>query len=221
MTTNPGTNTAHAESPVRERLAAAALTLFNGRGYAATSVREIVEAAGVTKPVLYYHFQNKEGIYLHLMRSAFDEALPAVEAIAAAPGSAVVRLRRLLAELYRLFLVNESKVRLMYAIYYGPPQGAPHVDFDEFHLAIEAVVRRIADEGVRAGEFVERDRDLMALAAMSCLDTAMQMKLCTPERPCGIEGLHRLFDIVVAGFSHPTPAGGSDTHESVNERVSR
>ena len=55
------------ESSVRKRLMDAAILLFTTRGYAATSVREIVEMAGVTKPALYYHFQSKEGIYLAIL----------------------------------------------------------------------------------------------------------------------------------------------------------
>lgn len=43
-------------------LARVAAKLFADRGYEATSVREIVEAAGVAKPTLYYHFQSKEGL---------------------------------------------------------------------------------------------------------------------------------------------------------------
>ena len=50
------------ESSVRKRLMDAAFHLFTNRGYAATSVREIVEMAGVTKPSLYYHFESKDGI---------------------------------------------------------------------------------------------------------------------------------------------------------------
>lgn len=36
--------------------------LLAQKGYEATSTREIVEAAGVTKPMLYYYFGNKEGL---------------------------------------------------------------------------------------------------------------------------------------------------------------
>ncbi len=39
-----------------------AARLFATRGFEATSVREIVEAAGVTKPTLYYYFGSKEGL---------------------------------------------------------------------------------------------------------------------------------------------------------------
>ena len=39
------------------KIVAAAVRLFCEKGYEATAVREIVEAAGVTKPVLYYYFR--------------------------------------------------------------------------------------------------------------------------------------------------------------------
>ena len=55
------------EISVRQRLMDSAVLLFTNRGYAATSVREIVEMAGVTKPALYYHFESKEGIYLAIL----------------------------------------------------------------------------------------------------------------------------------------------------------
>ena len=45
-----------------------ALQLFTQKGYASSSVREIVARAGVTKPVLYYYFRNKEDIYLCLIQ---------------------------------------------------------------------------------------------------------------------------------------------------------
>ncbi|NIW00329.1 TetR family transcriptional regulator, partial [Candidatus Saccharibacteria bacterium] len=40
----------------RERLLETAIGMFAQKGYAGTSVREIAEQAGVSKPVLYYYF---------------------------------------------------------------------------------------------------------------------------------------------------------------------
>ncbi|MBW2208934.1 MAG: helix-turn-helix transcriptional regulator, partial [Deltaproteobacteria bacterium] len=51
------------EQDARAVLLEAATALFAQKGYAGTSVREIVERAGVTKPVLYYYFENKEGLF--------------------------------------------------------------------------------------------------------------------------------------------------------------
>ena len=59
-----------AEDGARKRLMVSAIGLFAEKGYASTSVREIVARAGVTKPVLYYYFKNKEG----LLRSILDWA---------------------------------------------------------------------------------------------------------------------------------------------------
>jgi AcrR family transcriptional regulator len=47
----------------REQLVGVARSLFAERGYQATSIEEIAERAGVSKPVVYQHFGGKEGIY--------------------------------------------------------------------------------------------------------------------------------------------------------------
>lgn len=49
---------------VRTQILDEATRLFGQRGYGSTSVRELVEAAGVTKPVLYYYFGSKAGLFL-------------------------------------------------------------------------------------------------------------------------------------------------------------
>ena len=41
---------------------------FGRRGYAATRIEDIARAAGVTKPIVYRHFESKKGLYLALLR---------------------------------------------------------------------------------------------------------------------------------------------------------
>jgi AcrR family transcriptional regulator len=108
---------------VRDRLLAGATRLFASKGYAATTVREIVERAGVTKPVLYYYFRSKEGIYLDLMREPFGRFAAIVDETLLEEGSARERLFRLCLRVYDIFLENVDAARVMYSIYYGPPQG--------------------------------------------------------------------------------------------------
>src|SRR5271156_3919904 len=50
-------------SDPRQRLLDAGLKLFANRGYAGTAVQDITEEARVTKPTLYYYFENKEGLF--------------------------------------------------------------------------------------------------------------------------------------------------------------
>lgn len=54
-----------------------AAALFAAQGYDAVSVREIVAAAGVTKPALYYYFGSKEGV----AKAVVDEFMLACNAL--------------------------------------------------------------------------------------------------------------------------------------------
>ncbi|WP_394782047.1 TetR/AcrR family transcriptional regulator [Undibacterium sp.] len=47
----------------RERILKAAETLFFEQGYASTTMDQIVQALGVTKPFVYYYFRNKLEIF--------------------------------------------------------------------------------------------------------------------------------------------------------------
>ena len=71
----------------REQLLEVALTLFAERGLSATTMDDIAEAAGVTKPLLYQHFDSKRALYLELVGSVAQTMLEAIgKAVAAAPG---------------------------------------------------------------------------------------------------------------------------------------
>ncbi|MCC6575289.1 MAG: efflux RND transporter periplasmic adaptor subunit [Planctomycetes bacterium] len=61
-------------SQTGRKLLERAAELFAARGYDAVSVREIVEACGVTKPALYYHYGSKEGLARAVISDFFDEA---------------------------------------------------------------------------------------------------------------------------------------------------
>jgi AcrR family transcriptional regulator len=51
----------------REQILDVALEVLGRSGYHGTSMNDIAEAAGVTKPVLYQHFDSKRDLYLALM----------------------------------------------------------------------------------------------------------------------------------------------------------
>jgi AcrR family transcriptional regulator len=57
--------------------------LFAERGFHATSMDEVAEAAGVTKPVLYQHFDSKRRLYLELLDDVGQQLLDAIAAATA------------------------------------------------------------------------------------------------------------------------------------------
>jgi AcrR family transcriptional regulator len=57
----------------RELILESAGRLFGERGYTHTSLDEIASAAGVTKPILYRHFDSKKALYLALLERHRDD----------------------------------------------------------------------------------------------------------------------------------------------------
>lgn len=185
----------------KEALLKAALELFTRKGYAATSVREIVAAAGVTKPVLYYYFKNKEGIYLALMEQLFSRLAPLMEASGLECGS---RRSLLLDKFDRAFGViheNSDLFRLMHSIYYGPPQGAPFFDFDSYHARFHDLIARIVAQGIAAGEFRAGDPADISWALMGASQVAIEEQLFGGHARIDRAMLRRILNVIFEGIS--------------------
>ena len=86
------TRTRLARADRMEQTLVAAHELFAEHGYAAVKMDEIAAAVGVTKPLLYNYFGNKEQLYITVMERAGDSLTATVaEAVGASesPGEAL------------------------------------------------------------------------------------------------------------------------------------
>jgi TetR/AcrR family transcriptional regulator, cholesterol catabolism regulator len=79
----------------RDEILAIAADLFAERGFAATTVREIADAAGILSGSLYHHFDSKESMVEELLRSFFDNITAAYRKEVASNDDPVEVLRRL------------------------------------------------------------------------------------------------------------------------------
>ena len=192
------------EVSVRQRLMDSAVLLFTNRGYAATSVREIVEMAGVTKPALYYHFDSKEGIYLAILDDLVKIADEGIAASRVASGTARERLEGFLLGIYGLFETKKAWVRMINAVFWGPAQGVPPFDFETFHKKLLNVISEIVTEGIASGELRAAEPDDMTLALMGVLTFNMDLTLAHPELGLGKDGLRRVLDLLFSGLAAPT-----------------
>jgi AcrR family transcriptional regulator len=57
----------------RGRILDEARSLFLGKGFAATSMQEIADAVGMTKPALYYHFKDKQDLLVAVLAREMEE----------------------------------------------------------------------------------------------------------------------------------------------------
>ena len=121
----------------RSQLLEVAVEVFAARGFHATSMDEVAEAAGVTKPVLYQHFPSKRALYRELL-DAGDEQLVArlVAATREAP-TGRERVQSGFAAYFRFVAEHRAAFRLLF--------GASVRNDAEFSLVAERAIDRIAD----------------------------------------------------------------------------
>jgi TetR/AcrR family transcriptional regulator len=190
----------------RARLSQAAARLFAAKGYAGTSVREIVEAAGVTKPSLYYHFKSKEGIYLELVRDGSRAIRSILEASVPDPYEAAdAQICKFCAAIYDFTVQRMDVVRLSYSVLFGPPQGSPPFDFNAVHDEVIASIRRFVRFGVESGGLRGAEEGDITLAVLGALNVALELAMVHPELNPGREGLERVLDVVLLGVTQASP----------------
>jgi TetR/AcrR family transcriptional regulator len=192
----------HSDQTVRKRLLERATDLFARKGYASTTVREIVQAAGVTKPVLYYYFRNKEGIYLELMKDAWERFDTLLVRAQKEPGSVRVKILHLMDQVFGLVLERIEVARIGYSTYYGYPQGAPPFDFDAFHLMFHEVVKGLVEEGIGTKEFQAGNVVDMTWAIIGAVNLAIELQICHPEMGVGKEGVARIINLIFEGIAY-------------------
>jgi TetR/AcrR family transcriptional regulator, cholesterol catabolism regulator len=146
-----------AEAPVagarRAALVEIAAGLFAERGYRATTVREIADAAGVLSGSLYHHFDSKESIIDELLSSFLDELLGQYRAITAAGGTATDVLERLV----RAAFVTVARHRAAVTVFQN--ERAYLAQFPRFgylakaETSVERLWLKVLRDGMATGEF--------------------------------------------------------------------
>jgi TetR/AcrR family transcriptional regulator len=189
------------DETARNHLLSSALKLFNQKGYAATTVREIVADAGVTKPVLYYYFGNKEGIFFELLKDPSRRFEELLDGFPSEEGRASEKLVALCEGVSQLNRDNLEIARLMNAIYYGPPQGAPFINFEAYHVKLLNVIEQIVKEGIRTDELRKLEIKDITLAIIGAFHITMDMMLLrSPGVPIGQDTLPHLLNIIFQGI---------------------
>jgi len=165
----------------RERLLETATELFAEKGYAGASVREIVEKAGVSKPVLYYYFKSKEGLFYAILEWAADVQQNILNEIFEARGTVLERFIFLYRRVHEGIQQHKSLYIMIHGLIYGPPEGVPEYDFASFQRCMLDAVKRIYIEGLPSGETRNVDAEEVAFLVLGLMDFSLNMDMVLPE----------------------------------------
>jgi AcrR family transcriptional regulator len=121
----------------RRQLFEVALALFAEHGYPSTTMDDIAEAAGVTKPLVYQHFDSKRALYLELMDVFSGELVTRIVKATATAEGPRQQVELGFAAYFELMVDNEQAFRLLYG------RDAP--DDPELGAALRRVEEVIAE----------------------------------------------------------------------------
>ncbi len=124
----------------KETIAARALELFSSRGFESVGVQELVDAAGITKPTLYYYFGSKEGLLKHILAenySLLGAALRRAAVYRANPSDYFADVYPVLKNLALAYFgfakEHEAFYRMALAMQYLPPTSQTALLAKSFH----------------------------------------------------------------------------------------
>ena len=92
----------------RTQLLELAISVFTQKGFQATSMDDIAAAAGVTKPVLYQHFDSKETLYVEVIDITAQNLLEGVREIGTVERDTAGRVRHGLERFYHLVTLDSA-----------------------------------------------------------------------------------------------------------------
>jgi AcrR family transcriptional regulator len=98
----------------KERIERVATRQFARYGFDGTSIRQIVAEARVTKPVLYYYFKDKRGLYLSLLGGAVAPLCDEVERVADGGGPPVKQMESIIVAFLRFYRERPNEFHLLH-----------------------------------------------------------------------------------------------------------
>ena len=111
----------------RRKILDAALRQFAAHGYAGASTQAIIEASQVTKPVLYYHFGSKAGLFRVVVDRAENQLLELISRIKGDVEDTPERLVEICAAMFQ-FACDRPEVMSLAVdlLLQAKEQGPPH-----------------------------------------------------------------------------------------------
>ena len=196
-----GKITNHSESLTRQQLLQAALTRFAEHGYAATSVQQIVDAAQVSKPALYYYFDDKAGLFQALVNHAHDERYRLMREAADRFPGVPEKLEAIIASIFAFSVENQPLMRLAFATAFAPSGEAPgQAKFREKGRRNYEFIRSVMEQGRKSGELDSQfSVDDLAMGFYGQLNTYVMVSLFIPDMPLDLQKAKSIVRLYLRG----------------------
>lgn len=174
----PDGRTARAEAKRRQRRAQildAALEVFAERGYHATSVSDLVAAAGVARGTFYLYFESKEQVFLELLDALIAEFSASVRGVDTGPDAAPFQ-EQLVRSVERILAAAKASEALARIVFHEAVGLDAAVDarLGQLEDALHLYLRASLDNGIALGWLRPHDTRVASILVYGAIRHAIQ-----------------------------------------------
>lgn len=182
-----------------EKILEAAIRVFGRRGYTGTSLNEVAAEAGVTKPTLYNHFENKAALYESMLRLAQERAGEVLEQATLSEESIPGKIKALVRVMIQFGRENGELSKVLQSVMFAPDEVRRRSANLLAEVSQYGVVRRLVEQGVAEGD-LEGDPMDIALVISGTFGAMNLMQSLFPEMPVLQPGIdERLLRVILNG----------------------
>jgi AcrR family transcriptional regulator len=159
----------------------AAFLEFSKNGYAATTLDQVGERAGVTKGTIYVYFENKEHLFISMVHEAVKATIDTVEDIFERhDGSTADLLREQFSFIYDHIVQDRRRREIVRMLIAEAPRFPALADryYQEIHLPCLDLLTRTIQRGMDRGEIRQSavtECPLVIMAPIALVDMWMMM----------------------------------------------
>jgi AcrR family transcriptional regulator len=178
----------HDQKTTRQRILDAALDIFSNKGYYDTRLDEIVEESHTSKGSIYFHFPNKEKLFIALVDQFADVLERNVRGAIDPYPEGMVRVRVALEAVLSTFgkYRRPAKILLVQAVGLGSVFEKKRMEVTD---RFADLIRTYLDEAINIGEIEPVDAEVVAHAWMGAIYNVVIQWVYTgepqPERIMG------------------------------------
>jgi AcrR family transcriptional regulator len=189
-----------AKRDLRAQILDEATRLFATKGYKATSIREVTDAARCTKPSLYYYFRSKEDLYHQVIEAQNELMSELIRSFVSRPGPIRPRIHEALTTVVEVAQANPHAMRLLQRAETQTEAGAPEIDISKARQFHFEMMENLIRQGIDSGEIrSDVDPSDCATALAGTINFQFQQWLCFGEE-WSPPRLHRTVDMLFDGI---------------------
>jgi len=164
----------------RERILQAAIQAFATNGYHGASTRDIAEMAGVTDPLLFYHFKTKADLYRAAVRDQLEKLRDGLDEATRDVTDVRERLRAFVTVYLTYFLDYEPGLTVTLVELQGVPAEAADKIVRIHYRAVTERLQETLAAGVERGTFRSLSVQSCALAIIGILQIFIRTEARAP-----------------------------------------